>query len=425
MAKTESTPAPEKMSFQPTWAMAVGGMIGGGIFSVLGVVVAIAGSLAWVSFLIGGVLALLTGISYARLADRYGEGGGAFMFLRKVHRESAAGSLSWVLLLGYVLTLSVYAFTFGHYLDAMFGLGAWFPRASGVAIVLFLVGINLRGVGDASWLELITVWGKLAVLVALAGFGIAAFRPERLVYADAEPGGFAGAVLGAATIFMAYEGFQLLSYDYDDIRTPKRVLPRAILASIVTVIAVYVAVGIGSACLVGAGVLVEKEEIALAVAGERAFGTVGLVCVSVAATFSTASAINATLFATARLTRDVAKDDELPRFLGHENSKGVPDRAVILLGVFGAALAAVGNLGDLVEAASLSFLFTFTAVNVIAATRGDRGVIVSWIGAAGTGVATIALAIRLALQAPAALGLLAAFALFAIVGRPLILRRMK
>ena len=106
-----------KLGFQATWAMAVGGMVGGGIFSTLGVVIAIAGQWAWLSFLVAGLVALASGYSYSKLADHYGEGGGAFTFLRKIHQDGFAGSLSWVLILGYILTNSVYAYTFGTYLE--------------------------------------------------------------------------------------------------------------------------------------------------------------------------------------------------------------------------------------------------------------------------------------------------------------------
>ena len=85
-----------------------------------------------------------------------------------------------------------------------------------VAIIAFFVALNLRGVGEAGGVEVFLVWFKLAVLVGLAGWGLAELEP-----ADALAGrtrrGIGAALFGAASVFMAYEGFQLLTYDYDDI----------------------------------------------------------------------------------------------------------------------------------------------------------------------------------------------------------------
>jgi amino acid transporter len=161
-----------KLTFNETWSMAVGGMVGGGIFSTLGIVVAIAGAWAWLSFLSAGLVALAAGYSYVKLAARYGEGGGAFTFLREIDAEGFAGSLSWVLVIGYVLTNSVYAFTFGQYLGHVAGFGPWFPRAVAVAIMAVFIGLNLRGVGEAGGVEVLLVWFKLAVLVGLAAWGL-------------------------------------------------------------------------------------------------------------------------------------------------------------------------------------------------------------------------------------------------------------
>jgi amino acid transporter len=414
---SEST---SKMGFNATWSMAVGGMVGGGIFAVLGVVLEKAGSWAWLSFLLAGLIALATGLSYARLAEEFGEAGGAFTFLRDVHREGFAGSLSWVLIIGYILTISVYGFTFGHYLNVVFELGNLFPRLAGAGIILLLVGVNLLGVGEASWLEIVTVWGKLIVLLGLAGAGLWAFRPDQLEYQAAEPGGFGGALLGAATVFMAYEGFQLLTYDYDDIREPQRTLPRAIVTAILSVIGVYIVVTLGSASLVGAGSLVEHEEVALAEAGRAFAGFAGVIVVSIAAAFSTASAINATLFATARLARTVAADGELPKMLDKKNSRGVPGRAVVVLGAAGALLAAFGDLGQLVETASLVFLLTFAVVNVLAARFAGGPSWIGWAGAIGAAAASVSLVARLAFDEPIALAILILLFLVAGVGRPLL-----
>ena len=87
-----------KLGFVATWALAAGGMVGGGIYTALGVVIAVAAQWAWLSFAIAGVIAITTAYSYVFLANRFEQGGGAFEFLREIDQEGIAGSLSWLLI---------------------------------------------------------------------------------------------------------------------------------------------------------------------------------------------------------------------------------------------------------------------------------------------------------------------------------------
>jgi amino acid transporter len=329
-----------------------------------------------------------------------------------------------VLIVGYVLTNAVYAFTFGQYLGHVVGLETWFPRVAGLAIIALFVGLNLRGVGEAGIIEVVLVWFKLAVLVALAGWGLAQWDPPMLSQGVPDAG-VGAALFGAAAVFMAYEGFQLLTYDYEDIENPQKTLPRAVLSAIVVVILVYIGVALGTAMLIGADQVVEHEEVALAIAGQQAFGGVGVIVVTIAAAFSTGSAINATLFATARLTHRVAEDGELPAILTHKNAQGIPDYAVISLGLGAAILATLGSLATLVEAASLAFLLTFAIVCGLAFHQQAGWRVVTGFGAlAGTPTA-IALVFRLLETDPLALVFLGLLVLIALFGRPLLLRQIK
>ncbi|MGB3212846.1 MAG: APC family permease [Desulforhopalus sp.] len=413
-----------KLGFNGTWSMAVGGMIGGGIFSTLGVVVGIAGAWAWLSFAAAGLIALAAGYSYVKLAAYYGEGGGAFTFLRKINAEGFAGSLSWVLIVGYVLTIAVYSFTFGQYLGHVVELGPWFPRMAGIAIVALFIGLNLRAVGEAGGVEVFLVWFKLVVLVGLAGWGLTLWDP-RMLSQGVPDAGIGAALFGAASVFMAYEGFQLLTYDYNDIDTPQKTLPRAVLSAIIVVIVVYVLVALGTAMLIGADQVVQHKEVALAIAGRQAFGTVGVVVVTIAAAFSTGSAINATLFATARLAYRVADDGELPAALDHKNTAGIPDRAVISLGTAAAILATVGTLTTLVEAANLSFLFTFAVVCWLAFRQRAGARVATGFGALAAAAASVALIVRLIQTDPLALVFLGLLVLIALFGRPVLLHHIQ
>ena len=100
--------------------------------------------------------------------------------------------------------------------------------------------------GEASGAETFLVWFKLIVLVGLAGFGLAQWDIGQLSAGVTDPG-IPAAIFGAAAVFMAYEGFQLLSYDYEEIKNPKKTLPRALISAIVVVIVVYVIVALGVA----------------------------------------------------------------------------------------------------------------------------------------------------------------------------------
>lgn len=404
--------------------MAVGGMIGGGIFSTLGVVIGIAGAWAWISFASAGVIALLAGYCYVKLAEHYGEGGGAFTFLREIHAEGFAGSLSWILIIGYILTNAVYAFTFGQYLGHVVGFGPWFPRVAAISMMGVFIGLNLKGAGEAGGVEIFLVWFKLIVLVGLAGWGLAQWDVPKLSRGVPDAT-VSSALFGAVSVFMAYEGFQLLAYDYEDIARPQKTLPLAVLSAIIVVILVYVVVALGTAMLVGADQIVAHQEVSLSIAGRRAFGMIGLVAVTIAAAFSTGSAINSTLFATARLCHEVAKGGELPEVIDHKNAAGVPDRAIMGIGALSAILAAFGSLSILVEAASLAFLFTFTVVCGIA-FRERAGVrFLTGFGTLSGATATAGLVIRLSTKNPWSLAFLFLLTMIAVFLRPLLLGKFK
>ena len=137
--------------------MAIGGMIGGGIFSVLGLTIDLAGHLAFAAFLIGGLIAGLTAHAYSVLSLRAGRAAGPFTYLRDEGHTRPAAWVAWLLIVGYVFALAVYAFTIGHYLANVVGAPATVARLSGVGILPVFVAVNLRGVATSGLTEDIVV----------------------------------------------------------------------------------------------------------------------------------------------------------------------------------------------------------------------------------------------------------------------------
>lgn len=328
------------------------------------------------------------------------------------------------MILGYVLTISVYCYAFGHYVSFALNGGPWLTRLLALGITAGLIILNLAGVGKMTRVEIVIVSSNLLILLALGIVGLFRWDPQQLT-AGISPKPVWSSLIGGAAIFMAYEGFQLLTYEYDKVKNPKKIFVPTIISAVIFVVITYIVVTIGATMLGGAFDLVQFKEIALSIAAKEKFGQAGLVVMTLAAAFATTAAINSTLYSTASLSKHIADKGELPDWFEHTNGNEIPDRSVILIGGLAGLLAVVGSLSSLVEAASIVFLITFSTVNFLAYKEPGKR---KWIPATGLVVAALvglALIGRLVVTKPAAFGGLIFIALLIVLGRPFLLKKMK
>jgi amino acid transporter len=151
-------------------SIGVGGMVGAGIFSILGTACQIGGNAVYVSFILAGLVALFSTYSYAKLGVRYPSAGGPVEFLvQGFGSEITSGGLNILLWLGYVLALSLYARAFAAY--AM----TFFPTSPSIllniwatSIILIFVGVNFIGAKAVGSSELLIVSIKVGILVLFA-----------------------------------------------------------------------------------------------------------------------------------------------------------------------------------------------------------------------------------------------------------------
>ena len=392
--------ASDSLGLRELVAMGVGGMVGGGIFSVLGLSVLSAGHAAPFAFLIGGGIALMTGYSYAHLGLAYRSDGGSFTYLEKAFRhQNIAGAAGWVLLAGYVGTLALYAFTFGAYGSAMISTPAS-PTAQHVlesGIVLVFLGVNLRSVRAAGSTEDLIVIVKLLILGVFGFAGLLSLRSARLLPVFDEGAG--GLLMGAALIFVAYEGFELLPNAINEMRNPERNLRRGIYLSIVITAVVYVIVALVAVGNLTATQIQTKGEYALAVAAQPILGRFGFLLIGLGALLSTASAINATLFGTARLGRVMAQDRDLPQVFSHrERTRDIPWVSMVTITVITLVFVNTADLTVISAFASATFLLIFAAVNASAIRlrkRTSSKVLIPALGLAATTTSWVVLMVYL------------------------------
>ena len=349
--------------------MGVGGMVGGGIFSVLGLSVGLAGHAAPMAFAFGGVIAMLTGRSYVRLGLSFRSDGGSFTYLEHAFRSpNIAGLGGWILLIGYIGTLALYAYTFGVYGGALLGnatAGSMIHHVLASGVLLTFLGVNLYGVKASGESEDVLVLIKVLILFLFAVAGLFTLRADHLrpVF---NMGGM-GVLTGAALVFVAYEGFELIPNAIHEMKDPEHQLARGIMISILITTVIYILVSLVAVGNLLPDQITRYKEYALAAAAKPFLGQAGFLLIGLGALLSTASAINATLFGTARLGMVMSKDAAIPSVFSHrERTKNIPNVSLIAITVVSLVFMNIADLTIISSFASSTFLLAFTAINLSA-----------------------------------------------------------
>jgi amino acid transporter len=404
-------------------AIGIGGMVGGGIFAVLGVAAERAGGATPVAFALAGAVAGLTAFSYSRLAVRYPSSGGTVTFVdRAFGVGEVTGSLNIVLWAGYIVTAALYASAFGNYSATLV------PGDAGPVVLRVLVTVGvlvpwLINIADASLVsrsESIVVGVKMTMLMVVIAAGVPQVSTQRL-----DPATWASplsVVAAGMLIFVAYEGFELIANASDDCRRPTSTLPRAFALSVGVVVVLYVVIALVTVGSLSPERIVETADYALAAAAQTSLGQLGFTLVAVSAVLATFSAINATLYGTARLSFTIASEGELPDALERRAWKqpvGLHITAALAL-----ALAVSMPVGSISAMASAIFLAVFAVVNVAELTtdpsRGARAV--AWAGALGCGVSLVVLVAESVRNDPAAMAILVVLVVAALLGEHAVLK---
>jgi amino acid transporter len=344
-------------------SIGVGGMVGAGIFSILGVVAHAAGNAMWLAFAIGGVVALLSTYSYAKLGATFPSAGGAVHFLVKGFGDGVwAGGLNLFMWAGYIISLALYATAFGGY-AATFLPGPPSPlllKSLAVAAVVLLTLINAFGAKLMGRSETLIVAIKVAILVLFAAVGLWFIRPGYLS-PELWPEG-KSILFGAGVLFIGYEGFGLITNAAADMRNPSTMLPRALYTSVILVIALYLAVALTVTGSLSDYEIERAKDYALAEAAKPSLGQFGFRLIAIAALFSTASAINATLFGSANVCYMIARDGELPAGLSRTEWRDATGGLLLTAGLV-ILVTLIFDLSGIAMMGSAAFLLIYAAVN--------------------------------------------------------------
>jgi len=379
--------------------MGIGAMVGAGIFALFGQAGTIAGAAVWVSFLVGGIVALLQGYSFAKLGARYPSRGGSIAWI--VRGYGSGLFTGGILMLGYfavIIVTAMVAVSFGHYTRGLF-LGSdsatiWVNIFASGIVILFTF-VNIVGAEAVSKAQTVMV---AIVLVILAAFGIGMLTqidPSLLDPADYPP--VRSIFSSVALTFFAYLGFGVIAFSGGDLKDARKNLPRAIYISLGCVMVLYVALAVGVFGSLTVDEVVRHADTALAEATKSVFGQLGFIMTSVAALFATVSSVNSNLYTTIGATYTMAKDGVLPPRFGERRRGGAgAPRGLLISAAF---ILLMANFFDVTAIASVGSAVALTMFALISVAhlrlRKETGAspIILWLGLAATLVAIVLFAV--------------------------------
>lgn len=285
---------------------ATGMILGAGVYSIVGKAAGIAQEGLWASFILAAVAALLTALSYAELATLFPEAGAEYIYLKKIFPQHRilAFLCGCLMIFAAICTATTVSLSFAAYVQDFFKISEVLVA---VAILVFFTLVNIWGIRQSGWVNIIFTLVEVFGLVIFIYFGV---QQPNFGKALSAPLSWE-VVTGASLIFFAYLGFESMVTLSEEAKEPEKNIPRAILISLAVTMVVYVLVGLSALAFMSPEAL-QKSDAVLSQAlrkesesGARALGGIAL--------FATANTVMIALLAASRITLGMARGRDLPQ----------------------------------------------------------------------------------------------------------------
>lgn len=357
----------KQMGIMSVASLGIGSMVGAGIFSLMGQVALSAGDAVYLAFILGGIVALLSGYTYSCLGRKYPECGGIMDYYNQAFGPKClSGTLSLVYLATLMVTIAMVSKAFGAYGARLFWSESvaqgWQENLLSSGIIVILGTLNMLASGLVGKAEVTLVFIKLSILMILVAAGLPNldFSQVGHVHTQLPIVGILGSV---GLTFFAYAGYGMMTNAAGDMKNPRKNLPWAIFLAISLVMIIYIALSLVVLDQISPEKLQSDSDTAIAQAARPLLGNGGFIAVSVAALLATASAINATFFSAIRIMQGLGESKQLGAFFNRPFWKNGSQGYV--LGIF--LILILSNFFNLAQTASIAggtFLIAYLAVFV-------------------------------------------------------------
>jgi len=339
----------------------VGLILGAGIYVLIGEATAFAGNSVWISFLLGIIVAMFAGLSYAELTSLFPKAAAEYTFVKHAFKNNfLAFIIGWLTAITSMITAATVSLGFGGYLSQFVNLPI---TVSAILLIGILSVVNFIGIKESAWANTIFAIITAGGLILIIFLGMTFETTESIDYFEA-PNGTTGIILAFVLIFFAFIGFEDMANVAEEVKRPKKTLPRAIILSVIITGIIYILVSLSVVRVINWEEL-GQSAAPLAAVAERSLGIGGSITLSAIALFATASTVLITLVAGSRILYGMAYNKSLPLSLGKIHSKTkTPWIAVIGILITSIAFALIGDIVIVANITVFAVVITFAMINL-------------------------------------------------------------
>jgi amino acid transporter len=342
-------------------ALGIGGMMGAGLFSLLGTASAHAGTHIPLAFLLGAIAASFSVYSYAKLGATFPSSGGAATFTVMSFGDGLiSGGLNVFQYIAYLIAAALYAAGFSEYANTMIGgnLSSFDIKIIGAVIVILCAGINLLGTDIVGRTETLAIG---FVTIALLLFSAGGIHTANFSHFEMSSWSINGIAVATGILYINYQGFGVVTNSSNAMQRPQRELPLAMFTALALVTIAYILVSTASILLLTPNQFAQFNGHVLADAAQIVDGKLGLVVIGTSALLACAAALNATIFAASNIAADMAIKRSISAMLGATVLK-TQTRVLSISSIIVIALVIAFPLDVVGKMASLAFLLVYAAI---------------------------------------------------------------
>ena len=339
----------------------VGLILGAGIYVLIGEALGFAGDAVWIAFVLGSIVALFAGLSYAELSSIFPKAAAEYTFVKNAFKNNFfAFIIGWLTVITSMITAATVALGFGGYFSEFLNIPI---VISAIILIGILSIVNFVGIRESSWTNTVFTIIEATGLILIIIIGFTISDPEPVNYFES-PTGFTGIIIAFVLIFFAFIGFEDMANVAEEVRNPKKVIPKAIILSVMISGLIYVLVSLAVVRVINWQDL-SLSAAPLADVAERGLGMQGHIIFSGIALFAITNTVLITLVAGARMIYGMAIDKSFPTFLTKVHSKTkTPWIAIIAIMVVAIGFSFIGDIVIVANITVFAVVITFGAINL-------------------------------------------------------------